>query len=601
MTLGPFSILNVPFRRHRRYLAIALGTTLGAQLVGIPFPLLTRSMIHIVGNARNHHESFFADPVQALWIFAAILGGLVLLRGFLGWQKRLQGERLAQFVLADVRSNMYAHLQTLSQGYFDRRPSGKILIRFVGDANTLRTWIARTVIAVPADALTIVAVAIAMSVVNAELLVAAVIPLVLILPALALINPRTRTLTRAVRSSQSRLCGVLNERLASLGMVKAAGAQDADRGCVQELIDAVAAVKVKRAGLDAWARAVSVTAVAASLGAVGVWGTRLYLLDNVSQADLLAAVWLTVLFRGPIRRLASANLVHQRARVAVERIGALLAKPGEPGWSPELPAYSGPGLRVELKRLGYRGADGEWLFHRLDVVMHGPGLVCLTSDGGQVGATLLELLLRLRRPHKGRICLDGADIRKIHVASVRRNMGFVDRDHRVANVTGLLLDATVGKNEEVWSQVERRLEALWPITQSIAPSGELSRCMQTLRAHAHRRWIESRLACDERLRFSICCALLNDPPILLLDDPTHGLNPSGVQRLVEWLDETARSRLVIAATNDERLIAAGRQVVCISMADRKSERREASRRRRTVRQETSERTAVAPPTTISRC
>jgi ABC-type multidrug transport system fused ATPase/permease subunit len=566
MILKPFAILGPSLRHHRRYLAIALAATLGAQLIGIPFPLLTRSMIHIVASAqKNHSETSWTDPEQALWIFAGILGGLVLLRCLLGWQQRLQGERLGQGVLADLRGEMYTHLQSLSQGYFDRRPSGRILIRFVGDANTLRTWLAKTVIAVPADVLTIIAVAMAVSVVNVQLLIAAGIPLLAVIPALVLINPRARTLTRAVRTSQSQLCGVLNERLASIGLVKSAGIQNADRSHVQGLIDLVATVKVKRAKLDAWAQAISVGAATAALAAVGVWGARLYLFEQITQADLLAAVWLTVLFRGPVNRLASANVVHQRARVAVERIGALLAKPGEPGRSPELPAYAGPGRSVELRRLGYRGSDGRWLFRRLDAVMNGPALVSLTDDAGHVGTTLLELLERLRRPHKGRIRLDGQDVRKLNVDSIRRAVGWVDRDRRVVNVLGFV----DGDNGNEWATIEQRLEAAWPRTQAIAPDGDLSLCVKALRSLGHRRWTESRVARNVQLRFAICCALLDDPPILLLDDPTRDLDPTSVRQLIDWLQETAGSRLVIAATNDPRLIAASGQVVHVAAVARK--------------------------------
>ena len=63
MILKPFAILGPSLRHHRRYLAIALAATLGAQLIGIPFPLLTRSMIHIVASAqKNHSETSWTDP-----------------------------------------------------------------------------------------------------------------------------------------------------------------------------------------------------------------------------------------------------------------------------------------------------------------------------------------------------------------------------------------------------------------------------------------------------------------------------------------------------------------------------------------------------------
>ena len=196
---SPFSIVMPSLRRHRRQLWIALAATAGSQLVGVPLPLLTRTMIHAVGREGLHPGSSDYSGEQLLWIFAGVLLGLTVVRAALRWQQGVRGERLAQGVLAEMRGRMYTHVQRLSLGYFDRRPAGRVLIRFIGDANALRTWLSRTVVAVPADVLTVLCIATAVGWIHLEVLLAAFVPLIALVPALVWINPRARQWTRTGR------------------------------------------------------------------------------------------------------------------------------------------------------------------------------------------------------------------------------------------------------------------------------------------------------------------------------------------------------------------------------------------------------------------
>jgi ABC-type bacteriocin/lantibiotic exporter with double-glycine peptidase domain len=334
--------------------------------------------------------------------------------------------------------------------------------------------------------------------------------------------------------------------VSAVNVIKSVGSQGAVADEVQGIIDRIAAVNTRRGRLDAWGQSLSATGALVSLGAVGFWGIRCHLGGSLTQGDLLAAVWLTLLLRGPVTRLTGANVVHQRARVAVERIGALLERAGEPGWSPELPPYPGPGRTIKLRRLAYKDATRNWVMRDLNATIEGPALVCVTDDTGRAGSILFELLLRLRRPHKGRIYFDGHDARSVRVSDIRQRIGWVDRERHVVDVVAMFLQRNGNTLDDP------RFAAAWASTQTIAPGAALEVDHRTRRADVAR---------DVRLRLALTCALLDDPPMLLLDDPTSQLTEAGTGGLLDWLRQASRTRLVIVATNDPRIVPAATQTI----------------------------------------
>jgi ATP-binding cassette subfamily B protein len=337
-----------------------------------------------------------------------------------------------------------------------------------------------------------------------------------------------------------------------MGVIRVYNAQTGDRVQVQEMIDDIAGANVRRARLDAWSQGLSIAATTLALSAIVVFGMWLYLHGRVNHGDLLAAVWMTLLLRGPITRLTRSNIIHQRARVASERIAALLDRRGEPGWSPELHGYTGPGREIELRNVGYRNAEGNWDFSRLSHSVRGPGLVAVTDHADGAKTHFLELLLRLRRPHQGRIYLDGHDVRTLRVADLRSRIGWVDRDRRILLVTG---SAEAGDDEESAS-----FARAWRWTEALSGGRDADPAQASCMPEAPWR-SDGPVPRDWRLRLAVCRALLHDPPILLLDEPAANLDDGAVRRLIDWLRATARERLVIVATNDRRVTAASDQVI----------------------------------------
>jgi len=536
-----FEVLLPALRRRRWMLGLAISAGILAQAIGVALPLLVRAFV-------QEHDAG-AAPTGARGPSPLLVAALVLLllagaQGVLRWWRAQLGERLAQGVLADVRTRMYAHLQGLAQGYYDRRPAGRIVVRFVGDASALRTWIARTIVGMPADAATVAGVALAVASIEPRLLLVAALPLTLLVPVQLFLAPRARRLTRQGRTWQARLCGFLGERLAAMNAIQAANAQAPDRDEATRMIAGIEIANVARGRLDAWSQALSLAATTAALGAVGLYGAWLHDAGALGQADLLATVWLLLLIRGPIQRLAQASVIHQRVRVATERIAALLERRAEAS-SPRQEPYSGPGSSVILRRLSYRDRHGEWLLRGVSAHVSGPDLLLVRGGSERARSALLELLLRVRRPHEGRIRLDGRDVRRLRVHDVRASMGWIDRERRVAEVAIAWTPGGLAASPGL-AAARAAAAILAPPTEEESPA-----TLDALR----------RATPAARLHLAAVVALLRDPPILLVDEPTLGLGEEEAEAAREWCLAMARTRLVVVASADPSLLPLAGQVL----------------------------------------
>ena len=112
-------------------------------------------------------------------------------------------------------------------------------------------------------------------------------------------------------------------------------------------------------------------------------------------------------------------------------------------------------------------------------------------------------------------------------------------------------------------------ERAWRSTEGIAPGGQLAglagstRCAGGIAACNSEQYsaVNGSIPRDLCLRSAVCCALVHDPPILLLDDPTADLDQSSAERLIEWLQEVAHEKLIIVATNDSRIVQVSAQTI----------------------------------------
>lgn len=497
------------------------------------------------------------DRVLAARDLAALPGVLVTAAaavaagaGALLAQDALMGRAAAQ-VAADWRERLYRALLARRPG---RLPgsSGGLSSRILADLKEVEVYYQFGLGSLVAESVTvlgILAVLFWTDALASGFLLAAALPLGLLLGWLG------RAIGRVSRDAQARseaLGGHLQEGLRHHAVVRAFGAQ----GFMLKRLEAdnrrAEALAARRALLASLPIPLSQLLVFAALGGLVALLASRVAAGQISTGAVVSYLTLVALLATPAQLLPRAFALLKQAGAASERLRALLEPdaPRAPAPPPEPHGRGAPGL--ELHNLGFAYAPGAWVLRGLELALPRRGLVALVGESGSGKTTLLQLLLRFLDPGEGRVLLAGEPLGTIGEAELRRRVGYVPQstDLLSGTVRDNLLLGRDYPDEALWQALERlRLAA----AVRALPGGL---------EHALRE-DGSGLSGGQRQRLAVARALLGEPELLLLDEPSANLDAESEAALVAALRREAEARLVLVVAHRPALVAAAERVLVL--------------------------------------
>jgi ATP-binding cassette subfamily B multidrug efflux pump len=517
-------------RPRRGLVALAVVLLIVNALLALVGPVLTKQVLDV------------AVPQRDLGLLgtltAAYLAALLLEFGT-EFAQGLLTTHIGQGVMHDLRMEIFARLQRLSIPYFDGHPVGRLMTRVTSDVETLNELFSSGVVAIFGDLFTLLAIMTLMMLADWRLaLVAfAVIPLVWLTA--YLFRRQVRDAFRDIRLRLARLNSFLQEHLSGMRIVQLFGRERA-------AADDFAAVN--RSHLEAHLRSITVYAVffpiIEVLGSVAValllWYGGVRFADQTLTVGTLAAfIQLTRRFFQPLQDLSEKFNIVQSAMASSERIFGLLDAPvtvPEPVTPVLLPRPIRGEVRFEGVWFRYR-AGGAWVLRDVSFTASPGQTVALVGQTGAGKTTVISLLLRFYDPERGKITLDGVDIRDLPTAELRRFIGFVQQDLFLFSgdvLHNLRLDAPVP--EEAAHLAAQRVGADRFIGR--LPAGY---------SHVLGERGKS-LSVGERQLLSFARALTLDPRILVLDEATSSVDTEAEAQIQQAIGElmAGRTSLVVA-------------------------------------------------------
>jgi ATP-binding cassette, subfamily B, multidrug efflux pump len=522
--------LLVYLRPYRVLTALAVLLLLAGAGLALVGPLLTQRTLDV---AIPKHDMGLLATLAVLFLAALLLEFVV------EYGQTLLTTYVGQRVMYDLRMQIFGHLQRLSISFFDRNPVGRLMTRVTSDVETLNELFSSGLVTVFGDVFTLLAIMTMMLVVDWRLALVtfSVIPLVWLTA--MIFRRRVREAFRDIRTRLARLNAYLQERLSGMRVVQLFG---------READSAARFGALNRDHLEAHLRSITIYAVffpvvevltAVAMALLLYYGGLRTIHGTLTVGVLAAFIQLTRRFFQPLQDLSEKFNLLQSAMASSERVFALLDQPVtvlEPARPAVLPAPIRGEVRFEGVWFRY-GPDGPWVLRDVSFTASPGQTIALVGHTGAGKTTIVNLLLRFYDPERGRILVDGLDIRQLSTSDLRSLIGFVQQDLFLFTgdiLHNLTLDAPV--SPETAREAARRVGA--------------DRFIERLPAgYAHRLGERGRsLSVGERQLLSFARALALDPRILVLDEATSSVDAEAEAQIQRAIAElmTGRTSIVVA-------------------------------------------------------
>lgn len=530
-------------RPYRRSVALAVGLLSIHAALAIIGPAMTQRALDRAVPAR---DLGLLGRYAAIYV-AALLGTLVV-----DYAQVILTTRIGQRAMFDLRMAIFDHLNRLPIGYFDRNPVGRLMTRVTSDVETLNELFSSGVVSVFGDLFTLVAIAAMMLVTDWRLALVSFLVMPVMWLVVSVFRRHIREAFRDIRTRVARLNSFMQEHLAGVHVIQLFSRQ---RDAAGEF-DAVNEVH-----LEAHQRSITIYAVffpmfelvtAVALGLLLTSGGIRIAAGTATVGVLAAFIQLTRRFFQPLQDLSEKVNLLQNAMASSERIFRLLDTPvGGP--AAERPVVLPTPFRGEIRfdQVWFRYDDhGPWVLEDVSFTAPAGETTAVVGHTGAGKTTVVSLLLRYYDVTRGRITLDGVDIRDLDVATLRRQFGFVQQDLFLFTgdiLRNLALDPGVGE-----AQVGAALAR-------VGVDGLVGRLPGGLRHVLAERG--RNLSVGERQLLSFARALARDPRILLLDEATSSVDSESEARIQRGIAELMKDRTAVVVAHRLSTIQSAGQIL----------------------------------------
>lgn len=339
--------------------------------------------------------------------------------------------KVSNQVLVNIREELYEHIQTLSFGFFDSRPTGKILARIIGDVNSLKDVLSESVTKLIPDFLTVICVTFIMLVKNYHLAMAALLTLPILVVGMFFIQSTAHKRWQIYRKKNSNLNAYLHEDLSGIRIIQSFAAEPETKSVFYDLVNQhyksfVDAVVV----VDGFGPLVEITWGLSGFLLYFI-GIRLMGVENVGVGTFLAFSTYIAMFWSPIRNLANFYNKLTTNISAAERIFDIIdinAEIKDRENAVKLPKIKG---EVVFDHVSFAYGDEPDRFVLEDVNCHVKSgeTIALVGPTGAGKTTIVNLISRFYETTKGDVLIDGQKISEVTLKSLRSQMGIMTQDN----------------------------------------------------------------------------------------------------------------------------------------------------------------------------
>ena len=520
-------------RRLLGYLRPYLFPRLAALVAAMLVLSATNGAIPFLARGFINQLSGLKDLATVRRLSAEILG-LFLVRAAAHFLSIYLNAYLVQRITLDVRSQLNHALQRLPLSFFNRSPTGAIASRVINDVRVMVLSLSGGASSLVGDGSSLLAVTAAAIYLDWRLALMALI----VFPCAVLpITYFSRRMRRMTRSAQKQLGGVvalLHETFQGNRIVKAFGMEDYERVRFNAELERLFRIHLRVARIRAATGPMIETMAAFAVVGVLWYGSSSVVLGTRSAGSFGAFFAAALLVYEPFKRLSRANNNLQQGVAAAERVFEIIDYPTDVPEDPapiELPRGS---HRIELHGVGFRYGKRRVL-RDVNLTVGVGEVVALVGSSGAGKSTVADLILRFYDVTDGQILVDGIDVRRLSLASLRSQIGLVTQHTFLFNDT---IRANIA-----YGSAERSEDEIIAAARHAYAHDFIMRLPKGYDTAVGE--LGTRLSGGERQRIAIARALLRDPPILVLDEATSQLDSESERLVQEALEYLMANRTTV--------------------------------------------------------
>lgn len=523
------ALLKPYLKRHWKKASIGVAAIILTTLLAFPIPMINRYLVDevILGKRLD----------MLLWTVLALAAakGLSVLAGM---AEQFIFTRLQMDVSLDMQDSLLSHTLQLPKSFFDDKEVGYLMSRIISDVNGLNWFFSQNMVYIFTNILRFIGGVVFLFILEWRLALVTLVAIPFLVIIVNAFSKKIHTLSHYSMEQHARVSSRFQETLSSIPLIKAFVSEDKESQRVIDEVRAAQRISMEQTVLGSVAGSLINLMPDISKAVILVAGAYLIIQNDWTLGSLLAFQSYIGYVFGPALALASTNLQLQNALASLERISALMNVVPEEvsGTGRQVDHLQG---RVAFEHVTFNYGQNENVLEDIHFTVQPGEKVAIVGSSGVGKTTLISLLLRFYKPLSGQVLYDGIPAEEFALDSLRQRIGYISQ-------STLLMASTIRENicygnpDASEAEIERaaRVAGIYDFITSLPDK---------FGSHVGEKGVN--LSEGQKQRIAIARALLKEPDILIMDEPTASLDAVVERSIFDALPEAVTGKTLFIAAH----------------------------------------------------
>jgi len=517
-------LLNYVLRRRRLLILTLLFSSI-TSLIGLFIPLVARDAINVMVSKSSENLLNYGLMI----VFLSVVGGL------LAFAQRYYSGLLSESVVFDLRNDLYSSLQNLSFGFYSRSDTGQIIARATSDVESVKRFISFAITGFTNAIITVVLALVIMMSIDLKLTLISLLPLPLMSILVRITAKRVRRLFEYARNIYGDFTSIIRESIIGIKVIKAfCGEEHFSKKFLEDIENyRDSLIKVGKYRALLWPTIGLISFM--SLLLIYWFGGILAMEKEITVGDLIAFSIYIGMITWPMVMLGFITVSYERAKVSASRVFEIMDMKSDIVEDPNAVDLVVKEGKIEFKDIWFSYDNRKWILKGINLTVNPGEKIVLVGPTGSGKTTLVQLLPRFFDPQRGVITIDGVDIRKVKLDSLRKNIGIVHQD--------IYLFPDTIRNNIAYGKPDATLAEIIEAAKIARIHDFISSLPKGYDTIIGERGIT--LSGGQRQRLAIARTLITNPKIIILDDSLSNIDADTEQAIYDALSKYFKGKTVI--------------------------------------------------------